>query len=49
MKKSISTPVRSNLKARPINKRAGRLVCICERNGRIVYLADDYRRSYERS
>ena len=34
--------------APPINKRNGRLVCICTAKGQFVYLADDYKREFER-
>lgn len=34
--------------ASPINKRNGRLVCICTAKGQIVYLADDYKREFEK-
>lgn len=35
--------------ASPINKRNGRLVCICTAKGQIVFVADDYKREYERT
>lgn len=48
MKSDIRRDKPPSRAASPINKRNGRLVCVCTAKGQIVYLADDYKREYER-